>query len=400
MSRLEDKGAYSELEAARMIHKIIEGLNHIHSVHVVHRDLKPDNIIVDDNGDPKIIDFGLSTDTLGGTKRLKTYVGSKVYMAPEILENTGHTSTCDMWSIGIILYLLLSGSFPFSLRNIEHEISNSPVCFPPHKWDKISISCKHFILKLLDKCRESRIQPAAALKHPWFEILDKDEELHCETPSPGLARRARLIDKDLLLKLKKYRGVSKLKTAALSILVKTMSPQEIEPLKQLFQSIDKDKTGFIHVSELKDALEASGHSLTDEEIDNIIKEIDVAKNGKINYSEFLAATIDVKSLVSEQKLWMIFKRFDVDNTDYISKENIIKAMKKLGKAINMDEVNETFNTHDHNNDGGINFEEFCKIFHLEEIDVPEDFDISPMPQMELLSPDSFDSAGGLKENQQ
>jgi len=157
MSRLEEKGHYTELEAARMIFKIIEGLNHIHNVHVVHRDLKPENIIIDDAGDPKIIDFGLSSDTLGGTKALKTYVGSKVYMAPEILENTGHSSTCDMWSIGIILYLLLSGQFPFSLRNLEHEISHSPVCFPPHKWENISLVCKHFILKLLDKCRDRRI---------------------------------------------------------------------------------------------------------------------------------------------------------------------------------------------------------------------------------------------------
>ena len=85
---------------------------------------------------------------------------------------------------------------------------------------------------------------------------------------------------------------------------------------------------------------------------------------------------------------MIFKRFDVDNTDYISKENIIKAMKKLGKSITIEEVGETFDTHDHNRDGGINFIEFCKIFNLGEIDIPEDFEISPMPNAEHLhSPD-------------
>jgi len=89
------------------------------------------------------------------------------------------------------------------------------------------------------------------------------EEDYCEAPSPGLVRRAQLIDRAILLKLKQYRGVSKLRTAAIDLIVKTMSPVEIEPLKQLFLAIDKDKTGFIHVNELKDALEASGHSLTD-----------------------------------------------------------------------------------------------------------------------------------------
>lgn len=85
MSRLEEQGTFTEYDAAKAIYKIMEGLNHIHNVSVVHRDLKPENIIIDDNGDPKIIDFGLSKDTNNGVKQLKSIVGSKLYMAPEIL---------------------------------------------------------------------------------------------------------------------------------------------------------------------------------------------------------------------------------------------------------------------------------------------------------------------------
>lgn len=224
---MDEAGVFTEKKAAKIIFKIIEGLNHIHNVNVVHRDLKPENIIIDDNDSPKIIDFGLSTDTLNNTKKLKTYVGSKLYMAPEIIDNVGHTSTCDMWSIGIILYLMLSGGFPFSLRNVEYEIANSPVVFPEFKWGKISLLCKHFILKLLDKNSHSRMQPEEALKHPWFNILNSNidhlspnRQNSVQSPiSPG---KKNLIDYDLLLKLQKFRGVSKLRMAAVNILIKTM----------------------------------------------------------------------------------------------------------------------------------------------------------------------------------
>lgn len=155
--KLDEEGEFSEFQAATVIYKLIEGLNHIHNVHVVHRDLKPENIIIDPDGQPKIIDFGLSTDTQNGTKHLKTYVGSKCYMAPEIIENIGHSSTVDMWSIGIIIYQMLSGSFPFSLKNIEYEIANTPVVFMGRHWDQVSLLCKHFILKLLDKNSVNRI---------------------------------------------------------------------------------------------------------------------------------------------------------------------------------------------------------------------------------------------------
>jgi serine/threonine protein kinase len=144
--RLDEEGTFNEFQTASVIYKVLEGLNHIHNVNVVHRDLKPENIIVDGLDNPKIIDFGLSSDTLNGTKRLKTYLGSKCYMAPEMIENIGHTSTVDMWSIGIILFQMISNSFPFNTKNIEYEISNSPVVFIGKCWDHVSLLCKHFIL--------------------------------------------------------------------------------------------------------------------------------------------------------------------------------------------------------------------------------------------------------------
>ena len=97
--------------------------------------------------------------------------------------------------------------------------------------------------------------------------------------------------------------------------------------------MDKDKTGYINAQELKEAIAKENLQISDQEIDQIILEVDEYGNGKINYSEFLAATVSIKNFINEEKLWMIFKHFDVDDTDYISKENIKQAMKKLGKNI-------------------------------------------------------------------
>ena len=102
--------------------------------------------------------------------------------------------------------------------------------------------------------------------------------------------------------------------------------------------LDHDHTGFITFEDLKQALQESGADIDEEKIGKIIEETDELKTGKINYSEFLAATIDIKNFMTEEKLWMIFKRFDVDDRDFITKENLIEAMKKLGREVTEDEV--------------------------------------------------------------
>jgi len=114
--------------------------------------------------------------------------------------------------------------------------------------------------------------------------------------------------------------------------------------------------------------------VVDGEIDKIIREIDYVGNGKINYTEFLAATLSIQETLTEEMLWRLFKKFDVDDTSFISKENLMDAFKRLGRAnTSLTEVSEMINAHDIAKDGMISFEEFKRIFHSEE----------KMTQMEL-----------------
>ena len=93
-----------------------------------------------------------------------------------------------------------------------------------------------------------------------------------------------------------------------------------------------------------------------------MRNVDVHKNGKINYSEFLAATISIQDFMTEERLWMIFRHFDIDDTNYISRENLVEAMKRMGKELSEQEVDESLKMHDIRKDGRISFEEFRLMF--------------------------------------
>jgi serine/threonine protein kinase len=126
---IEETRKFSELETAMLMKKILEAINHIHSIGVVHRDLKPENIMITTDHEPKLIDFGLSKDTGPESRNCTTMVGSKMYMAPELVQNISYSKSCDLWSVGIILFMMLSADYPFSSSNLDYEIVNEPIFF-------------------------------------------------------------------------------------------------------------------------------------------------------------------------------------------------------------------------------------------------------------------------------
>ena len=144
-------------------------MNHIHSLGIVHRDLKPENIMIGPEKEIKLIDFGLSKDTDGNTKALKSIAGSKMFMAPEIIERTNYTSPVDLWALGITMFMMISNDYPFQLKNLDYEIVNTPVIFKPSDWGDITWHCKSLIMGLLEKDPSKRLTAKEALDHYFFE---------------------------------------------------------------------------------------------------------------------------------------------------------------------------------------------------------------------------------------
>lgn len=236
---------------------------------------------------------------------MKSIVGSPYYVAPEVLEEN-YGLQCDIWSLGVILYILLSGYLPFGGDNpgeVFEKIKAGKYSFNQSEWDKVSDEAKDLIKHMLEINTKKRYSASKCLDHKWFSVA---EDLKGDEADP--------LDINLLNNLKEYKSESMLKKAALSVLVKTLNAKQIGKLKKAFEAIDTDYTGYIDADELSEAMKKSNLDTPAKEIDKIISEIDYKGNKQINYSEFIAATFHTKKILNDSKMTMLFKEFDIDGS--------------------------------------------------------------------------------------
>ncbi|KAJ6313727.1 hypothetical protein OIU77_015081 [Salix suchowensis] len=169
--RIASKGKLPEADGRKMFQQLIDGVSYCHSKGVFHRDLKPENVLVDANGNIKISDFGLSAlpQHLRDDGLLHTTCGSPNYVAPEILSNRGYDgATSDIWSCGVILYVILTGYMPFDDRNLAvlyQKIFKGDAQVP--KW--MSPGAKNMIKRILDPNPVTRITTAGIKADEWFK---------------------------------------------------------------------------------------------------------------------------------------------------------------------------------------------------------------------------------------
>ena len=214
-------------------------------------------------------------------------------MAPEVLDGK-YDSKVDTWSLGVLLYVFMSGYLPFQGDNrneVFYKIQNGKFHFDHAEFRDCSPEVMDLIKNLLVVDPTKRFSAIEALGHKWFQT------------SAGIEKK---IDQNVLKRLQSFRGVSKLKKAAMNMLVKMADQNAIEDLRQEFQNLDKDKTGLINAEELKQAIKQSDIKIPEEQIDNIISEVDYFGNKKINYTEFLVATLDVKQFMDDNMLQALF----------------------------------------------------------------------------------------------
>lgn len=175
---------YSEKTSSLIIKKVVSAVEYLHSKGVIHRDLKPENLLYasqDDDSDIRITDFGLAKIYKADIV-VKTACGSPNYVAPEVLLNhqEGYSFAVDMWSIGVILYVLLCGFCPFFDENtaaLFNLITSGSYSFPNPYWDHISDSAKDLITNLLETDPKKRFTPRQVLEHPWVVDNTLDENI-------------------------------------------------------------------------------------------------------------------------------------------------------------------------------------------------------------------------------
>eukprot|EP01111_Echinosteliopsis_oligospora_P000685 TRINITY_DN1078_c0_g1_i1.p1 TRINITY_DN1078_c0_g1~~TRINITY_DN1078_c0_g1_i1.p1 ORF type:complete len:326 (-),score=93.55 TRINITY_DN1078_c0_g1_i1:85-1017(-) len=168
-----ERGSYSERDASKIVTDILSSVLYLHQKGIVHRDLKPENLLFAQDSDAapiKIADFGLST-FVDPQQMLKTACGTPGYVAPEVLLGQGYGKSVDMWSVGVIMYILLCGFPPFYEENIAllfEQIIEGNFSFPDPYWTNISDSAKHLIKNLLNVDTDARYTAEQALNHPWI----------------------------------------------------------------------------------------------------------------------------------------------------------------------------------------------------------------------------------------
>jgi len=344
--RLEEQPDYhyTEEECAYLVKQMLSALRYLHSKGIVHRDMKLENFLFaskDVDSELKMIDFGLSKYFTSGEVQNEA-VGTPYTVAPEVLQGQ-YDERCDLWAIGVITYLLLSGEPPFGgcggpecMMQVRAKILSADYDYKPKFiWKHVSRNAKAFIDSLLVTDPTKRASIAQAQKSSWMTetAAMKDHEAGT-TLNPGVVSS--------LVGFKEYSDMRKLLCEVLSF---TLLPEQIKELRKEFEKLDNG-SGEISLSSLRKVLSESAGSgdlgaLTEEEVEDIFDAMRVRKSDtKIHWHEFIAAGLS-QCEFDERNLRLAFERLDSDHAGHITLNNVMDMMGSSG-VHNSDGIREMF----------------------------------------------------------
>lgn len=346
-------GKYLEQDAKVIMIQILSVAAFCHLQGVVHRDLKPENFLFtskDENATLKAIDFGLS-DFVKPDERLNDIVGSAYYVAPEVLHRSYGTEA-DMWSIGVIAYILLCGSRPFWARTesgIFRAVLKSEPSFDETPWPSLSDDAKDFTKQLLNKDYRKRMTAVQALCHPWFREF-KEVKLPLDI---------------LVYKLvKAYIFSSSLRKSALRALAKTLTSSQLSYMREQFALLGPNKSGYISLQNFKTALSKnSTEAMKDSKVLDFVNMTSSLQYQKLDFEEFTAAAMSVHQLEAldtwEQHARSGYELFEKDGNKPILIEELASEL-GLGPSVTVQVVLQDWIRH---SDGKLSFLGFLKLLH-------------------------------------
>ncbi|CAO2830838.1 unnamed protein product [Amaranthus hypochondriacus] len=346
-------GKYTEDDAKAVLLQILNVVSFCHLQGVVHRDLKPENFLFiskDEDSLLKAIDFGLS-DFVKPDEKLNDIVGSAYYVAPEVLHRS-YTTEADVWSVGVIAYILLCGSRPFWARTesgIFRAVLKADPSFTEPPWPSLSLEAKDFVKRMLNKDPRKRITAAQALCHPWIRN-------HGEVKIP--------LDILVFKLLKIYMRSSSLRKAALRALSKTVTADEVFYLKEQFALLQPSKNGTIGLENIKEALlKNATDAMKESRAHEILTSLAALQYRKMDFEEFCAAALSVYQLEAldrwDQHARCAYELFEKDGNRPIMIEELASEL-GLGPNIPVHAVLHDWIRH---TDGKLSFLGFVKLLH-------------------------------------
>lgn len=351
--RIIDEGYFDEKKAADIMRQILSGIYYMHEHNIVHRDLKPENFLLETKAKDsplKVIDFGLSCKfdcKDPKAKPLTTKAGTPYYVAPQVLHGS-YDHKSDVWSCGVMMYVLLCGYPPFygdTDGQILAMVKKGEFDFPEEEWADVSKDAKDLVSVLLTFDEKKRCECKVALEHSWFQ---KNKEANNGKVGSNFAS-----------KLKAFHNTGKLKKVALTAIARSLPAAQIKELTQTFKTLDVNGDGTLTYQEVLATMEKEKIEVPADLL-QIMKDIDSDGSGSIDYTEFIAATLDKRMYVSEQIAWSAFRQFDLDGDGKITSSELATVLGADGIGDHYDKkaIEEMVKEADSNGDGMIDFEEF------------------------------------------
>jgi len=338
------KDHFNEPRYACIMGQVFGALQYIHAHEVLHRDLKPENIMVQPAREAsrpniKIIDFGLAVLTQA-TKgyNAKKMEGTVAYLAPEALDELKFTAASDMWSTGVIIFVMFIGRFP-SLTMVPEQVSKVH-----------SENARNLLLGILQDDPRKRPTAAEAMRHPW--VLNGNRSAS-SSQQPGNVL-------ELVQSFVDFYQSDKLQKAALTAVALQITGDQIDALREEFRSMDADGNGVITKEELVQAFEAAPQRHVKDIrawAEALFEQLDSDGSGAIEFTEWEAAALRSFTEISDAAMLAAFRTIDVDDTGNISLDDLSRLIK-----VGNEELKDIMATADTNGDGVIDFEEFKAVF--------------------------------------
>lgn len=353
----EDGLAFTEASAATYMTQILGAMSYLHSNNFVHRDIKPENFLMQNEEDKaaiKVIDFGLAKKfTIGSSDVMKTKAGTPYYVSPQVLSGS-YDEKCDVWSCGVIAYILLCGYPPFygdTDSDILKMVKKGKFEFPEEDWASVSVAAKDCIQKMMTKDSKERPSAARMLDHPWI----KDKAI----------RTTGAISKDLCSRMKKFTGATKMKKLTLTMVAQNLKDEDIKDLRSMFEQLDENNDGTLTIQEIQESLTKYEATMPPDLVE-IIRNLDTDGSGSIDYTEFIAATLTQKMYLKKEVVWCAFRQFDKDGDGTITAKELAEVLHVQEGGIGEELVNAMMTEVDTDGDGKISYEEFCVMMEANE----------------------------------
>lgn len=346
---------FSEKVASCLFQQMLLAIQHCHENGVVHRDLKPDNFLfasTEGRTHLKIADFGLSTIIDTPDQIITDPVGSAFFIAPEVFKRA-YTKACDLWSLGVNLFLLLGGTVPFGAKatkatEVYRAIQRDKLVFQSRQWATISGHARELIAGLLEKDPTKRYTIQDALSHPWV-----NEDIAPDHP----------IDRQVVMSMYNFNANNKLRKNALRLVASTLTAADVQRLRTVFHQIDTDTTQTISVAELATALRKLGLP-AGAGVERLMQQMDFDEDGTLNLDEFLVATSEMQMIYHQNNIWWAFCEYDTNRDGTITVQELMEVLHDEPE----EQVKKYMAEYDLDQDGRINYEEFIRML------VPQDIE--------------------------